>query len=200
MHPIDFTESFLADHKNICEIQISSYRTHPQSLWDDRNCYSMSAKQLRRRYERLLQQVDENEEIAFDSIITMANGKAKKHIGLVDFNTSEKERAEQASWLLIQEYHVRRAALVFSGRSYHLYLGILLSHAEWVKFMGRILLLNLRDQTPVIDSRWVGHRLIGGYGSLRWSARSKPCLPTIIKEWDVDQNKQHLSPIAALAR
>jgi hypothetical protein len=198
MHPLDFTQSFLTGHKSIREIQISVYRPHPQSLWDDRTTYNISVNQLREQYEALLLKINDDEDIAFDSVVTMAKGKVKKHVGLVDFNTTERNRAEEASSQLVQEYHAEQAALVFSGRSYHLYLGVLLSHNAWVKFMGRILLLNLRDKPPVVDSRWVGHRLLGGYGSLRWSAKGRPNLPKIIRQWGDDTNKQALSSIATL--
>jgi len=185
-HPIEFTESLLKAHTRICGVQISVYRYHPESLWDDRTTYNISVNHLRSRYESLLSRIKDDEDIAFDSVVTMTNGRTKKHFGLVDFNTSLRERAEEASDLLVREYNAPQAALAFSGRSYHLYLGILLSHVAWVRFMGRVLLLNLRSQPPVIDSRWVGHRLIGGCASLRWSAKGRPHLPQIIRQWNAE--------------
>jgi hypothetical protein len=185
-HPMEFTASLLGAHTSICGVQISVYRYHSQSLLDDRTTYNISVSNLHSRYEALVSRIDDDQDIAFDSVVTMANGKTKKHFGLVDFNTSLRERAEEASDLLVREYNAPQAALVFSGRSYHLYLDVLLSHAAWVHFMGRILLLNLRNQPPVIDSRWVGHRLIGGCASLRWSAKGKSQSPQIIRQWSVD--------------
>lgn len=38
--------------------------------------------------------------------------------------------------------------------------------------MGHLLLINPRNGAEVVDTRWVGHRLIGGFGSLRWSNNS----------------------------
>ena len=38
-------------------------------------------------------------------------------------------------------------------------------------FWGRALLANPVDGPPVVDARWIGHRMVSGYGSLRLSAR-----------------------------
>lgn len=63
-------------------------------------------------------------------------------------------------------------ALYSSGRSFHAYSKTLLGRKEWYDFMGRLLLINPRNSNDVVDTRWVGHRLIGGFGSLRWSNNS----------------------------
>jgi hypothetical protein len=183
-HPINFIESVLAEDRRISEVQLSVYRYHPHSLSDDCITHSVIARQLAATYERLSAQLDEDEDIAFDSLIKIS-GEAitKRHFALLDFQTTDASRVEQVSELLIAERHPPRAALVHSGRSYHLYMVELLSHADWVSFMGRILLLNDRDESPTVDDRWVGHRLIAGYGALRWSAKGRPKLPTIIREW-----------------
>ena len=60
-----------------------------------------------------------------------------------------------------------------SGRSFHAYSLRLISPKEWREFMGRLLLLNLPGRSSFIDSRWVGHRLVAGYASLRWTANSE---------------------------
>ncbi|MGC1520222.1 MAG: hypothetical protein WA803_01670, partial [Steroidobacteraceae bacterium] len=59
-----------------------------------------------------------------------------------------------------------------SGRSFHAYGLQLISPGEWREFMAKLLLLNLPEGEHLIDARWVGHRLVAGYGALRWSANS----------------------------
>jgi hypothetical protein len=59
-----------------------------------------------------------------------------------------------------------------SGRSYHGYATSLLGPKQWHEFLGRALLINSRDSEQIVDARWVGHRLIAGYGSLRLSNSS----------------------------
>jgi hypothetical protein len=49
--------------------------------------------------------------------------------------------------------------------------------------MGRLLLLNLPEKPCLVDTRWVGHRLIGGYAALRWSAKMHPRKPALVREW-----------------
>ena len=56
-----------------------------------------------------------------------------------------------------------------SGRSYHGYGRSLLTHNDWIKQMGKLLLVNQIGVPPTVDPRWVGHRLIAGYASLRWT-------------------------------
>jgi len=184
VHPIDFMESVLAEETRIGEVQLSVYRYHAQSLLDDCITYKVAVAQLRATYDRLADKLDEQEDIAFDSLVKL-RGKAgiERHFALLDFQTTDAERVEQACKLLVAERRRPRAALVHSGRSYHLYMGELLSYAEWVTFMGRILLLNGRDEPPTVDARWVGHRLMAGYSALRWSAKGRPYLPRVVQQW-----------------
>jgi len=59
-------------------------------------------------------------------------------------------------------------AILESGNSFH-FLGIsLLATDQWVRFMGRSLLL-----APYVDIRYTGHRLIDGEALLRLFARGK---------------------------
>ena len=71
------------------------------------------------------------------------------------------------------EYLPRRVVndlLIFaSGRSFHAYSPMLLRPKEWREFMGRLLLVNPPNAEQIIDARWTGHRLHGGFSSLRWS-------------------------------
>lgn len=186
VHPIDFVESILAANKRIKEVQLSVYRYHPQSLFDDREpTLHVPTAELRDAYGRFVKELKKGEDIAFHSMVKMADG-VEKHFGLLDFQAGTTEIAvvTQASEVLIEQYRPHKAALVHSGRSYHLYLGTLFDQAQWVGFMGRVLLLNLRDQPPTIDPRWIGHRLMAGYGALRWSANVTKPLPKVVRQWD----------------
>lgn len=53
-----------------------------------------------------------------------------------------------------------------SGRSLHSYGTTVLEYEEWVKFMGKALLMNSKE-FPITDSRWIGHCLSRGYAALR---------------------------------
>jgi hypothetical protein len=184
LHPIDVVEGWLAEARHIRQVQLSVYRYHPTSLLDDCDTHNVDVAELRTTYRALAEQITDQEDIAFDSAVTLhGNRDVTRHFALVDFQAADITRVEQVSNLLVAERHPPRAALVQSGRSYHLYLGELLSHNDWVKFMGRILLLNPRDEQPIVDARWVGHRLMAGYSALRWSAKGRPYLPTVTRQW-----------------
>ena len=66
------------------------------------------------------------------------------------------------------------SGLVFyeSGRSLHAYGSTGLKNKEWIDFMGRLLLANIPNKPEIVDTRWIGHRLMGRFSSLRWSSNS----------------------------
>jgi hypothetical protein len=112
-----------------------------------------------------LASLGQNEELAMHS--TLTQGRRVMHIPMVDFVVKSTAVGEVARWA-DQQLKVR---LVFfdSGRSLHAYGAGPVSQTHWVRLMGLLLLGNLPDQEPVVDSRWIGHRLLAGYSSLRWS-------------------------------
>jgi hypothetical protein len=187
LHPVDFVESLLKAECPVEQVQLSVYRYQPQSIREWRNVYKVPAKQLRSEYERRLAELNYDEELTFDSLVRIVTDTRSepRHLPLVDFVHPDRATVEQATELLISEYAAPRAALFSSGRSFHLYLGVLQTHSTWVRFMGRILLLNVRGDQDVIDARWVGHRLMGGYAALRWSTNSgrhdKPV--ELVRDW-----------------
>jgi hypothetical protein len=184
VHPIDFMESLLAEEGRIGEVQFSIYRYHPQSVIDDCTTHRVPVARLRATYDQLADGLDEQQDIAFDSLVGLRTKTGgKRHFALLDFQTTDAERVNRVAESLVLERRPPRAALVHSGRSFHLYMGELLSHADWVRFMGRILLLNTRDAPPTVDARWVGHRLMAGYSALRWSAKGRPFSPEVIRQW-----------------
>jgi len=187
--PIDFIEDVIEKRRRITGVFLSIYRDHPESLIDDRVSYTVAVKNLRETYQVLLQQLKEGEEIAFHSVVRTSGQKRgrKRHIPVIDFRSRDRISVEQTVQTLLAEYKVQRAALFASGRSFHLYLGALFDHDLWVKFMGRLLLLNPRNGAALTDARWVGHRLMGGYAALRWSANTPPYdrfgTPRLLREW-----------------
>jgi hypothetical protein len=185
IRPIDFVERILADHPSISEVFMSVYRRHPHTLIDDRDNYFVPLEKLREKYEALLCKLAKDEEIAFNSLVK--TGGAYSHLLLVDFRSPDRSLVQQTAEDFIDEYAVKRAALFESCRSFHLYLNKLVTQELWVKFMGRLLLVNDRVGPVLTDARWVGHRLIGGYGALRWSANTPRYAefgtPRLVRQW-----------------
>lgn len=78
-----------------------------------------------------------------------------------------------------------------SGRSFHGYGTTLISNEEWIQLMGRLLLVNQPQQHPIVDSRWIGHRLIAGYSALRWTKNTDDYIqvPKLLKNIHLIQQK-----------
>lgn len=84
------------------------------------------------------------------------------HIPMLDFRcpcSNENAKAIQ-QMLVLAGCH--EGILVESGHSYHFYGTTLLSEAGWIEFMGRALLF-----APIVDSRFIGHRLVDGQCRLK---------------------------------
>lgn len=156
------------------QLQFSVYRHTPQSLLDQRTFFDISIADAKNGWlDRMLTSLSEDEELAFHSCI-IEDGKSY-HLPMIDLDCSV-DHLEEAKIILGRILPTNIASsLVFynSGRSLHAYSLLRLKpKKEWHEFMGRLILANLPAQPPVVDSRWIGHRLIGGFCSLRWSSNS----------------------------
>ena len=155
------------------ELTFSQYKYEPQSPFDERFPFSVSARSVDRCWlNQELSRLRPGWDLAWHSVIRASNGRML-HVPMIDFTTPRLMREEM--YLLKQmldKQLMNRLVLFSSGRSYHGYSTKLLRPKEWREFMGRLLLLNMPKRPPLIDARWVGHRIIAGCGSLRWSANS----------------------------
>ena len=188
VQPLEYVRSLLSRNHAIREIELSTYVNVPESLTDLRESSRVKVKDVLRRFSTLVQSLRPEQEIAFHSRVhvRIETGAIRpRHLALVDFKTSDRGLAEEAAGRLVAEHGSPSAAFFASGRSYHLYIGVLLSEAHWTKFMGRVLLLNPRTGAALVDSRWIGHRLMSGFGALRWSANTPPYVqpPQLLREW-----------------
>ncbi|WP_157050744.1 hypothetical protein [Herbaspirillum rhizosphaerae] len=168
-HPILLAKkwkSLLGDH---ALMTFSSYKYVPQQVKDERRIFTVRLGEITDSW--LTDRIGElptDHEIALHSAIDTGNGI--KHIPMVDFCTTDTISQKFISW--IYESSGITLRLYDSGRSFHGYGIEPISDANWISFMGLILLANLPGESPLIDTRWVGHRLLAGYSSLRWSANS----------------------------
>jgi hypothetical protein len=177
-------EELISGWDHLDEAELSVYH-EPPVLDHNNRVHRVPVASLRASFEALLPTLEE-QEIAFNSVVYSA-GRGVQHVPLVDFQSTKRRDVERGAEALVAEYAAARAALFASGESFHLYLGVLLSRDEWLSFMGRLLLLNPPDSRPVTDARWVGRRLIGGYGALRLSAKTPRFAhfgaPRLVREW-----------------
>ncbi len=166
-HPYFFLSKIFANEE--ARFYLSKYVYKEDSLLDHRKIITVSGSQLTAEWvDGLISSLSPDEELALHSRVDI--NKSSYHIPMIDFATHQlsARTVERLRYFLPKEV-VMGLAFFDSGRSYHGYSLSLLSSKKWREFMGRLLLINPREGNAIIDSRWVGHRLIGGYCSLRWS-------------------------------
>lgn len=170
-HPLKFVMSLADEYGPDMVLSFSRYRYHARSRLDKRESFSVPAIDVTADWlEFQLLGLEPGEELALESRVQF--GRTKKHIPMLDFRGMTKGQLLAIMEVFPQNF-VRGVDVYFSGRSFHAYFPKLLSHPNWVKFMGSALLCNTPSDPSVIDQRWIGHRLIGGYSALRWSRNSE---------------------------
>ena len=170
-HPYEFLKALREKPQAI--FHLSKYVSKADSLLDERQNLSVSASDFSSDWvNREVSSLRPDQELAIHSTITI-DGRTW-HIPMIDFAVDGAISAEVLDRLrlFLPRAVVLNLAVFASGRSFHAYSTALLSPKEWVSFMGRLLLVNPRGRRELIDSRWIGHRLIGGFCSLRWSNNS----------------------------
>ncbi|WP_439836024.1 primase 1D-like protein [Aeromonas caviae] len=121
--------------------------------------------------DNYLSRLDFDEELAINSTITIDG--IDYFIPMIDLSTSELTTDNIRVLDEFMNYWDMDFFVFDSGRSFHLYgTELLRSNETWTKFMGSLLLLNKRGGKTLIDTRWVGHRILAGESSLRWSNNS----------------------------
>ena len=168
-HPIQLTKELIQRYTGELQFQFSKYTYVPQSVVDQRDSFVVKGSNLTDDYlVSTLDSLNKQQELAFHSLVKLPTTKMY-HIPMIDFSGNGIQTNWQLFHSLLPSNILEEFHLYDSGRSFHGYSLHLLSQTEWVKFMAKLLLLNLPNQTPVVDSRWIGHRLTSGFGSLRWS-------------------------------
>jgi hypothetical protein len=171
LHPFHFVQQLFLREEAI--FSFSKYVYTPDSLFDEREFLSFSGGELTEtRINQEIASLRSDQELALHSNVRI-KGK-NLHIPMIDFSTENavsREIFDRMSRYLPKTLMLNMAVYA-SGRSFHAYSTTLLTPKEWIDFMGRLLLINPRGQPDIVDSRWIGHRLVGGFGSLRWSNNS----------------------------
>lgn len=171
-HPFHFIKTIL---DNESTYSLSKYIYLPDSLSDEREFFHPKGEELTTIYiSDLMDSLNSNQELAFHSNIKTKYGKTY-HIPMIDF-TIKNEITREAFYRLnnfIDKKIFQEMTFFSSGHSFHAYSRKLLTHKEWLSFMGSLLLVNpVNAENSIIDTRWIGHRIMSGYGSLRWSNNS----------------------------
>ncbi len=118
----------------------------------------------------LISKIDPRFCLCLDSKVETAKGQY--HIPMADFR-------RHVSLKLIREIFERLEipGIIFkSGRSYHFWGIRIVSETDFRVFLGKMLIT-----TPLVDERYIGHRMVDGYYSLRISCNEhKPIVPYVV--------------------
>lgn len=177
-HPFNFVKYIInsnIENGNVSQdvsIQLSKYKYAPQSFTDNRSHLTLPFKQFNEETLcDVISNLDSSEELAFHSLIQGFGGGY--HFPLVDFGKVDRGILDKNPLFDLSEHWGMSFYIYNSGRSFHAYGNRLIKSSDWVSFMGGLLLLNKPSGFKLIDERWVGHRLMAGYSTLRWSNNSK---------------------------
>jgi hypothetical protein len=99
--------------------------------------------------------------LAACSLVKLTSNRAA-HIPMLDFRCPCSKENAKAIERMLRLIGCQDGILVESGHSYHFYGTSLLSETEWIEFMGRSLLF-----APIVDSRFIAHRLVDGWCRLK---------------------------------
>jgi len=166
-HPILLVNKLLREYGTDLELSFSRYKYRRRVREDKRRTFRVPISDIGPDWLlRQLGALAPDEELALESRVRL--GGRLRHIPMIDFYGMRPQQLTAIVEVLPKFAHVE-PLVYFSGRSFHAYFPILVGYSEWVKFMGSALLCNTPSRPSVVDQRWIGHRLIGGYAALRWS-------------------------------
>jgi hypothetical protein len=173
-HPSELIKELASRLADDFLFELSIYEYQPQSILDTRQTIRIKAAEFTQALiEQKIKELAPNKELAFHSIIR--HNKKKYHLPMIDFKPPEHSIRNSINSLqkVIPKRIFNELVFYNSGRSCHAYSLKLISNSEWIDFMGRLLLVSHPDEEQIIDTRWIGHRLMSGFSSLRWSANTE---------------------------
>jgi hypothetical protein len=116
--------------------------------------------------------------LALTSLVTLSD-RSSGHIPMLDLKCDTSLEAQRSVVELFRRIGSPHGALLDSGQSYHYYGFEVVTESEWRVFLGKCLLSAL-----LVDTRYIAHRLIDGFCSLRINATvTKPKVPTVVACW-----------------
>lgn len=184
-HPYAVVSEIIDSNKaNRIRFSLARYALDPETCTYRRKVTWVDASSFLIETVELLSSMDINEELALQSA-TIVNGRMM-HIPMIDFENPDLQTCVNSCARVLSAEELSRYIFFRSGRSYHAYQARLISRNCWLSHMGKLLLVNARGSEPVVDTRWIGHRLASGAAALRWTCNSGRYL---VEPFRVDVNK-----------
>lgn len=179
--PVDFLSNYfsrIAASGNEVIAEFSYYKYIPQSILDDRVIVELRNPTAENIIE-LIEKSPADHELAFHSRYKYTSGRGKtRFLPVIDFvcHANDVKKAAEYARKMLPHNLWRGLYFYDSGRSMHGYINSEITKSDFVDFMGRCLLMNMPNRKELVDSRWIGHRIMAGYGSLRVSHKTKQYL------------------------
>lgn len=177
-HPFSVVKKIINRYGHDLQFEFGKYIYRPGSLADERRFEFVDARDMTSAHIiDIIDALPSKRELSLHSRITTAAGEVK-HIPMIDFDQELKQLTKDPWHVInIQSKYLPRKLFgtlhIFeTDHSYHGYGTTLLTHEEWIWFMGTLLIFNQKCKHPIVDARWIGHRLRGGFASLRWSCNT----------------------------
>ena len=169
-HPLADLKTLLARPGH--RFEFSFYTYIPDSLDDQRRVVGIDGgdKALDQAWA-LWSELREGEELSMHSTVWL-HGR-RMHIPMLDgacARLGPKGYARLKKFIAPKWFDGMR--FYQSGRSFHAYGYELMEESAFPSFLGSALLANEIGSDPIVDARWIGHRLMGGRASLRLSANA----------------------------
>lgn len=175
-HPYWHVRSIVAANQSVIKsVELSYYMYVARSVFDDRQVFSLSASQFLDLsvVEDIFRNCPREMELAVHSKLVTMSGDIL-HIPMIDMSTGSAAQLHKLRPVIGHKFF--DFTWYKSGRSYHGYGVTLINERAWCAFMGELLLANQIGRPHTVDPRWIGHRLISGYSTLRWSKNTQQYL------------------------
>jgi hypothetical protein len=199
-HPYWHVRALVERRADVVAVPVSYYTYSPQTVADTRTTWAIPKTEFVKAdyVESVMDATPEGQEMAIHSDLQIGSGE-RVHMVMVDMSTAAKAHLAKLRTFLGDNFF-QQISWYSSGRSFHGYGKALLFEAEWVKFMGLLLLANQPRLEPTVDPRWIGHRLFAGYASLRWTRNTSHYLSTPTSLDQGSRQTGHSSEIGARGR
>jgi hypothetical protein len=199
-HPYWHVRALVERCVDVVAVPVSYYTYRPQTVADTRTTWTIPSAEFVNAgcVESAMDATPAGQEMAIHSNLRTASGE-RVHMVMVDMSTAAKAHLAKLRAFLGDNFF-QQISWYSSGRSFHGYGEALLSDAEWVQFMGSLLLANQPRLEPTVDPRWIGHRLLAGYAALRWTRNTSYYLSTPASLDQGSRQKGNASEIGAQGR
>jgi hypothetical protein len=138
--------------------------------------FDVGVEEINREYlRRTASQLPPGMVLGLTSACWLRDGSIR-HIPMMDFRVIPQSREMNSLQMALETLGILSGIVLESGRSYHIYGSELLDPSGWIQFMSKCLLI-----APIVDARYIAHRLIEGSCVLRLTATDrKPKIPTVV--------------------